>query len=274
MSQQDTPQQPAQGEANASLDLPAGMFRAGDTVEAVTLTMQRRNFGLQNTDAHFSEIDGMAIYEGDIALGPADAVRNPPPDSLGIGIKGENFRWPEGVVPYVTVDALAGTVKAAIDHWEARTPIRFVKRTNEADYVSFEVQTGCWSWVGRQGGMQVISLGAGCGLGAAIHEIGHCLGLWHEQSRSDRDQFIEVLTENIKPGRESQFDKHIQDGTDLGAYDFASIMHYPETAFSKNNQLPTIRVKGGQSIGQRNGLSQGDIASIKMLYPNLNWPAG
>jgi hypothetical protein len=204
-------------------------------------------------------------------LGDAADLRSAP-DSLGIGIKGEHFRWPNGVVPYMTVDALAGRVKAAIDHWEARTPIRFVKRTNEADYVSFEVQSGCWSWVGRQGGMQVISLDTGCGLGAAVHEIGHCLGLWHEQSRSDRDNFIEIVKENIQPGRESQFDMHIQDGTDLGNYDFASIMHYPETAFSRNNQ-PTIRVKGGQSIGQRNGLSQGDIAAIKTLYPNLNWPA-
>ncbi len=257
-------------QTNKSLDLPAGMFRAGDTTEEVTITMFKRNTGLQNSDAHFTEIDGMAFLEGDIMLGDANTIRNAP-DSLGIGIKGEKFRWPDGIVHYVTVNALASRVKAAIDHWEAHTPIRFVKRTNEADYISFEQQTGCWSWVGRQGGKQVISLDTGCGLGAAIHEIGHALGLWHEQSRSDRDQFIEIVAENIIPGRESQFDKHIQDGTDLGTYDFSSIMHYPETAFSKND-LPTIRVKGGQSIGQRSGLSPNDIASIKLLYPKLNWP--
>ena len=53
-----------------------------------------------------------------------------------------------------------------------RTPFKFVPREAQNDYVSFERRQGCWSRVGRQGGKQVISLGTGCGLGAAIHEIG------------------------------------------------------------------------------------------------------
>lgn len=269
MSENDSTPTPS-SDASNNLDLPAGMFRSGDNVETTSMMMSKLKFGLVAVEASWSEVGGQAMFEGDIVLESADYVRNAA-DSMGIGISGEQYRWPKGMVPYVTEDALRQRVAAAIDHWETRTPIRFVERTNEPDYISFERRDGCWSRVGRQGGMQVISLGTGCGLGPAIHEIGHALGLWHEQSRSDRDQFIEVLLQNVAPNRRHNFDKQIQDGDDLGAYDFDSIMHYPATAFSINGQ-PTIKARNGQSFGQSSGLSKGDIGAVKMMYPSLAWP--
>jgi hypothetical protein len=243
----------------------------------------------------YNVIDGVAIFEGDIALGtPAEvdsivrAVENESADSVrglamaassagvvqGVGIPGLRFRWPGGLVPYTVVAALRNVVNQAIAHFQANTRIRFVERTaaNSAqfpNFVAFEQQDGCWSQVGMRGGRQVISLGAGCEtMGIAVHEICHALGLWHEQSREDRDQNVRIVWANIQAGREHNFNQQITDGDDIGAYEFGSIMHYGRRAFSRNNQ-DTIVPLGGQGIGQRNGLSAGDISAIRAMYPEL-----
>lgn len=257
-----------------NLDLSPEMFRSGTDVKTTTIVIPRRLQGLLNREARYTELDGNALFEGDIVLATVEEVRaaERAADSKGIGITGAEFRWPSGIVPFViSTEAVRERVEGAIAHWQARTPFKFVKRTAEAAFISFEARNGCFSRVGRQGGKQVISLGLGCGLGAAIHEIGHALGLWHEQSRSDRDDFIEIIEANINPSFLHNFDKHILDGKDLGAYDFGSIMHYHATAFSIDGVLPTIVAKGGRPIGQRNGLSKGDVGAMRLMYPDLDW---
>ena len=112
---------------------------------------------------------------------------------------------------------------------------------------------------------------SGCGFGAVVHEFGHAWGLWHEQSREDRDSFIRINWANIETGREHNFNQHISDGDDIGPYNYGSIMHYGRFAFSRNN-LPTIEpVQAGVTIGQRNGLSAGDIDAIHFIYQTWHY---
>ena len=61
----------------------------------------------------------------------------------------------------------------------------------------------CWSYLGRQGGRQSISLMKnGCLYQSTVqHEVLHALGFHHEQVRSDRDRYVQILTQNIQPGQ-------------------------------------------------------------------------
>lgn len=190
---------------------------------------------------------------------------------LGAAIKGASYRWSNRRVPYEIAWNLPNQqrVHDAIAHWHANTKLFFDNKTPaDQDWVVFIPSTGCASSVGRQGGMQRIFLGDACSTGNAIHEIGHTVGFYHEQSRSDRDSFVEIKWQNINSAYRHNFD--LEDSLNFGGYDFGSIMHYPGDAFSVNSQdtiVPRAPLPPGIVMGQRAGLSPGDIAAVAALYP-------
>ena len=47
-----------------------------------------------------------------------------------------------------------------------------------------------------------------------VYKLLHSLGFVHEHTRPDRDNFVEVNTENIKPGKERNFEKRKQGYSD------------------------------------------------------------
>jgi len=195
-------------------------------------------------------------YQGDIKLTDAQAIvlldsNISSSQSVKTGWTWEGFRWPKNshghvIVPY-TINCAEGFSPREIEIIEKEftiiehaTCIRFVNRTNEEDYIEIIDGYGCWSWLGKIGGRQELSLDRnGClEQGVTIHETIHALGYDHMHNHFYRDDYVNIHWENVEPEYYSNFDKVDPQWFDnFGTpYDLLSVMHYPRWAFSFNGE--------------------------------------
>ena len=104
-----------------------------------------------------------------------------------------------------------------------------------------------------------------------VHELLHAVGFWHEQSRPDRDAYIQINWSNVLPGYEAEFYSR-PDAIDTMnmPYDYYSIMHYRYNTFAIDPYQPTL-IPTDNSVNQflmgtRHDLSETDILKVWKYY--------
>nr|XP_033958124.1 meprin A subunit beta-like [Pseudochaenichthys georgianus] len=180
-------------------------------------------------------------------------------------------------VPYVLDKGLEmnakGLILKAFDQFRLKSCIDFKPRDSEEYYIHVQKLNGCYSYIGKViSNGQNISIGSYCDSISTIeHEFLHALGFYHEQSRSDRDDYVTIVNENIQEGRQHHFYKKSAETTTTTQgvpYDYWSVLHSGKGYFSNGNgsTIITKDPKFQDVIGQRLEMSPKYALELNLLY--------
>ena len=250
-----------------------------------------------NEDRHAAQVDhegkiyprtvkvdeDMIVAYGDLIVGSTDDLEDyqsgdkilniPPPDL-----------WPNGNIPYEIDQDLDDPIQVEIIRRVTKdlnelAGLNFHQRkASEEHYVLFK-RGGqhCYANVGFRLGVTQVSLSPRCAEKEIYHELFHVLGFFHEQNRPDRDDYIEVLWENIDEENWAQFEKFstqsypdsFQDLNSL-PFEFNSIMLYDSRAFSNTTDYSMVRIDGTDFSIPFDRPTPTDVDRLKKLYPLKN----
>ncbi len=212
------------------------------------------------------------------------------PEAVGVADPGTT--WPQvgGVATvYYQINPASGdtvNINAAISTSNADFPgiLQWVNGTGAGTYVEINLNSADTSGacdVNSQGypttNPTVITMGGSgaCTVATILHEMGHIIGLWHEQMRTDRDSYVTVNYSNVIKGSwPYDFAINTQNQQLLTDYDYASVMEYPPYSLSRNGgpvieTIPAgIPLQGSEGVpGAGNqDYSAGDKEAIARLY--------
>lgn len=234
---------------------------------------------------HYVMRNGLPIYEGDIILdgvitGPlsgSSGLQRPASPALPrtLGIIYSNTLWPvvSGVhqIPYIITNDTAN-VDAAIAQFNTTFSglIQWVPRTTQTDYVNFQMDPADtsgsgYAYIGRIGGAQIIHCAINCTVSVLAHEMGHSAGLYHEQSRPDRNTYVNLNYSHIQT---NQMDDATATDNDwiYGPYDFASVMQYDAFSLSADGSQTIQSIPAGIPLSNTTYYTTADIDTIRRIY--------
>lgn len=228
-------------------------------------------------------INNEYVFQGDILLTEEQLIIN-----KGTGTALLSKRWPDGII-YYTINSNLSEIKEhifeAISDYETKTALQFIERTDQKNYVEFtnSIVFNTCSRLGMVGGHQHIWLDPTWNTTfEIIHEIGHTVGLIHEHSRPDRDEYITIYRENIWPTAWADYGK-VRQSIVTKKFDFSSVMIYASFNSSTiTDNLPAMLINSGyygtsNEINPSSKLSNLDVEMINTLYggegPNADFIA-
>nr|QBH70099.1 CreM12-ShK6 [Colubraria reticulata] len=179
--------------------------------------------------------------------------------------------WTNGIVPYTIMGPFDQQrlvkINEAMKAWEQVSCVKFRQATdNDKNRIHISNSVGCWAHLGMlQTYVQYMSLQAnGCfWRGTVEHEFGHALGLVHEHQRPNRDNYVRVNEANIQHLFRDQLSKYVSTLGKMGLpYDYQSVMHYGQYAFSiqPEDQHPTVHAFGRSQ--EENERITGDLGRV------------
>merc|ERR1712121_13443 len=190
------------------------------------------------------------------------------------------YRWPNKILYYRLTGWFSSRQRQQIEQTLQRLERRIgsncvkFRKSNRLDAVKIRKGSKCSATVGYKGSRtnQRMNLGSRCwGQGPIMHEFLHSLGIHHTQNRWDRDKYVQVNFRNIPKKKRTNFEMQPKGKADFFRlpYDYDSVMHYEGFDFAHNPNIRTIVTKDRRKqhwIGQRDGLSEGDVRLIRKMY--------
>ncbi len=202
--------------------------------------------------------------------------------------------WPKGIIPYdvskLSPDQATNALLAMRLWMETGANITFVPHSSEKGYIYFTGNTDAGNnttfngfRAGTRLDVNITAFWWRQGPWMPAHELGHALGFFHEHQRWDRDRYVIIHYEHIKPGRESDYDWVPKTNWIVvtPGYDYRSIMHYRTCWASKCESectdgvgtspcavIDPIGTEFDPIIGQwtDNKISQGDAEKVRLVY--------
>ena len=245
------------------------------------------------------------LYQGDILLEPqsstqANAVVKPDavvkphavvkPDSISIAYP--STLWPKvsGVATvYYIIDSASdpnatSKIQTAISTFNADFPgiIQWMGWTSAKgpNYVDINLSSADLSGTceAEEGYAAIpaepMTGSTSCTVATILHEMGHIIGLWHEQTRADRNTYLTLNYSNVIKDFWSNYLYETDNQQLLGLFDYASVMEYPPYSFSRNGGPVIETIPAGIPLTGTEGVpvpttadySAADKETIERLY--------